>query len=153
MFGNKRDFKIVKYLSWVVLILSMLRTRICLFALQNYRVFWIFGQYLEKYAAIKMYETELTIVNMVLQIISISNNAFTNKFIMNTFDIGQSLYRILWIDSITIILSIFCGILVNISNLVPSIHYGRVGCFILGYLSHTGFYITPFLTFLISFIR
>ena len=102
---------------------------------------------------IKMYETELTIVILILQIISVSRNAFTFKVINDTFDTSQSLYRILLIDSVSTIVCVFGGLLIFIGLLVPTFHYGHVGCFILGYLSHSGFYITPFLTFLISFIR
>ena len=98
-------------------------------------------------------EYHLTIVNMVLQAISISTNLLTLKFIKDTFDITQGLYLILSIDSVTISVSVFSGFLIYASLLVPSMHYGNIGCFFLAYFSHLAFYTTPFLTFLISFIR
>ena len=100
-----------------------------------------------------MYSLHLTVANLVLQIVDIFSNIFACKFIKHTFNIHQSLYRILWIDSITIIITLISILLVNITIFVSSIQYGHIGCFILGYLSHLGFYISPILTFLISFIR
>ena len=49
-----------------------------------------------------MDNTELTLANLILQVISVCANIYVIKFIKDTFDINQSLYRILWIDSITI---------------------------------------------------
>ena len=100
-----------------------------------------------------MYSNELTLVNLFFQFVGIFSNIYTCRFIRNTFDIHQSLYRILWIDSITIIISEISSFLVNITIVVSTIQYGHVACFILGYLTHLGFYISPMLVFLISFIR
>ena len=90
---------------------------------------------------------------MILQIISIASNIFTFKFIKDTFDTSQGLYLILSIDTLTILISVFSGFSIYVSALIPSIHYGKVGCFLLAYFSHLAFYVTPFLTLLISFIR
>ena len=99
-----------------------------------------------------MYYTELTVANFFSQVISVCTNVYVIKFIKDTFDINQSLYRILWIDAITITLSVFSALLISLSSLV-SIPFGPVGCFVLAYLSHSGFYINPLFPFMISFIR
>ena len=94
----------------------------------------------------------LSITKCVLVSIGTCTNLCTNRWISKTFDTNQSLYLVLWLDSLTTTVSTFAAVLEVLGSLVE-IPYGTVGCFGLAYFSHAGFYTNPLLTFMISYIR
>ena len=94
----------------------------------------------------------LSIVKCVLVSIGTCTNLYTNRWIKQTFDIKQSLYRVLWLDSLTTTVSTFAS-LIEVVGLLTDLQYGPFGCFVIAYLSHAGFYTNPLLTFMISYIR
>ena len=79
-------------------------------------------------------------------------NAYTTRYIKKTFDTKQSLYFALKIDSLMTAVS-SASAFVSILASITDVHFGVVGCFVLTYFSMTGFFLNPFLTFLVSYIR
>ena len=94
----------------------------------------------------------LSIAKCVLVSIGTCTNLYTNRWIKQTFDIKQSLYRVLWLDSLTTTVSTLAS-LIEVVGFLADVPYGTFGCFVIAYLSHAGFYTNPLLTFMISYIR
>ena len=79
-------------------------------------------------------------------------NIYTNRYIKKTFDTKQSLYFALKIDSMMTAVSSLSSFLAILAS-IADVHFGVAGCFVLTYFSMTGFFLNPFLTFLVSYIR
>ena len=94
----------------------------------------------------------LSITKCVLVSIGTCTNLYTNWFISKTFDINQSLYRVLWLDCLTTTVSTFASFL-EVLWILAGFPCLPLVCLILAYLSHAGFYTNPLLTFMISYIR
>ena len=94
----------------------------------------------------------LSITKCILLSIGTCTNLYTNRWISRTFDTNQSLYLVLWLDSLTTTVSTFAAML-EVLGFLAELSYGTIGCFGLAYLSHAGFYTNPLLTFMISYIR
>ena len=98
------------------------------------------------------YSLGLAIATGAVASIGVGTNTYAYYYIKKTFDTKQSLYVALKIDSLMTAVSTlatFLSTLVSMTN----VHIGEVGCFALSYPSMTGFFLNPFLTFLVSYVR
>lgn len=94
----------------------------------------------------------LAVVSCAVAGASACTNIYTNRYIKKTFNTKQSLYYALKIDSaMTSVASVAAALTILAS--IADVHFGGVGCFALTYLSMSGFFLNPFLTFLVSYIR
>ena len=98
------------------------------------------------------YSLGLALATGAVASIGVGTNTYTYYYIKKTFYTKQSLYFALKIDSLMTSVSTLATFLLTLVS-VTNVQIGEVGCFALSYLSMTGFFLNPFLTFILSYVR